>query len=191
MEDKSKLIYKMMRSTEEMHPNDPRTMIILDEAAELLMQDINWALRFLERDCNYEMIDWLCGTFIELSWHFGSLKFLAIIQDFVKRYPNNESLAYFVGIAEQNTHDKIIDNQEKFTERITIRLAELAHQRPLLAREQYERDTLSKLIAVASSREAYLLETEIDSQAIDPELKKRLLSLLEEKQELFNNFQPL
>jgi hypothetical protein len=140
------------------------------------------------------MIDWLCGTFIELSWHFGSLKFLAIVQDFVKKYPNNEGLAYFVGIAEENTHDKILDNQEKFAQRLRDKIAhltKLSRQRPLLAREQYERDTLSKLIAVASATEASLLETEIDSQAIDPELKKRLLSLLEEKREIFNNFQPL
>jgi len=65
-------------------------------------------------------------------------------------------------------------------------LKTLSQSRPLLAREQYERDTLQKILTIASLNDISILAEEISRQAIDPELKKRLLSIAEEKKRILD-----
>jgi hypothetical protein len=99
-------------------------------------------------------------------------------------------MAFFnIGLLEAKNWYELMPLYIPLDKRVSEKLAritELSHQRPLLAREQYERDTLQKILTIASLDDISVLAEEISRQAIDPELKKRLLSLAEEKKQILD-----
>ena len=80
-----------------------------------------------------------------------------------------------------------LDEQQVYAniaQRLQSRISRFAElSRPLLLREKYERDTLGQILAANTSRDLYAIREQIDAQPTDADLKKQLLSILDEKQE--------
>ena len=80
-----------------------------------------------------------------------------------------------------------LDEQQVYAniaQRLQSRISRFAElSRPLLLREKYERDTLGQILAANTVHDLYAIREQIDAQPTDADLKKQLLSILDEKQE--------
>lgn len=80
----------------------------------------------------------------------------------------------------------LAEQQAAIAQRLQSRISRFAElSRPLLLRERYERDTLGQILAANTARDLYAIREQIDAQPTDADLKKQLLSILDEKQEFY------
>ncbi|WP_427181385.1 hypothetical protein [Paenibacillus sp. TC-CSREp1] len=87
MIDFSEEVISLVQKRENLHPDDPAIQLIWNELVNLLKQDEESTILFLEQ-CDKKYLYWISEIFEELSAEFQSRAFIDCLLQLQKKYPD-------------------------------------------------------------------------------------------------------